>query len=239
MTVPMPCLGSEDTLAEQDGGRRKQWTRYPKTPTWRQTSTRNPWCRLPRLQPTLRQYREQIEHERYLPPALVEQLHAAGFYRMVIPRSLGGLQGRSSDLSARRGAAVRGAPARSDGTSATTASASLSRSELPDEGSVPRNLPAGARHRDRRHRRAGGRTGVPVEGGYRVSGHWTFGSASCQEAVWMLGSFQILDEGEPRRRPDGGSLYWRGVFPPRGREDRAGKLGRGRAARDRQLSTGR
>ena len=29
----------------------------------------------------------------------------------------------------------------------------------------------------------------------------------------MLGSFQILDGGEPRRRPDGGSLYWRGVFP--------------------------
>ena len=44
------------------------------------------------LQPTLRQYREQIEHEQCLPPALVEQLHAAGFYRMVIPRSLGGLQ---------------------------------------------------------------------------------------------------------------------------------------------------
>ena len=29
----------------------------------------------------------------------------------------------------------------------------------------------------------------------------------------MLGSFQILDGGEPRRRPDGGSMYWRGVFP--------------------------
>jgi alkylation response protein AidB-like acyl-CoA dehydrogenase len=29
----------------------------------------------------------------------------------------------------------------------------------------------------------------------------------------MLGSFQILDGGEPRRRPDGGLLYWRGVFP--------------------------
>jgi alkylation response protein AidB-like acyl-CoA dehydrogenase len=30
----------------------------------------------------------------------------------------------------------------------------------------------------------------------------------------MLGSFQILGpDGQPRRRPDGGSLYWRGVFP--------------------------
>lgn len=28
----------------------------------------------------------------------------------------------------------------------------------------------------------------------------------------MLGSFQILDHGVPRRSPDGGSVYWRGVF---------------------------
>jgi indole-3-acetate monooxygenase len=28
----------------------------------------------------------------------------------------------------------------------------------------------------------------------------------------MLGSFQVLDDGQPRRRPDGASLYWRGVF---------------------------
>ena len=29
----------------------------------------------------------------------------------------------------------------------------------------------------------------------------------------MLGSFQVIgDDGQPRRHPDGGSLYWRGVF---------------------------
>ena len=28
----------------------------------------------------------------------------------------------------------------------------------------------------------------------------------------MLGSFQILDGGEPRRSPDGASSYWRGIF---------------------------
>src|SRR4051794_23833942 len=40
----------------------------------------------------LRQYREQIEREQRFPPALVERMKAAGFYRMVIPRALGGLQ---------------------------------------------------------------------------------------------------------------------------------------------------
>jgi alkylation response protein AidB-like acyl-CoA dehydrogenase len=59
---------------------------------------------------------------------------------------------------------------------------------------------------------AGGGQAVPVEGGYRVSGRWRFGSG-CQESAWMLGSFQILDGGQLRRSPDGTSLYWRGVFP--------------------------
>lgn len=58
----------------------------------------------------------------------------------------------------------------------------------------------------------GGGQAEPVRGGYRVSGHWTFGSG-CRESVWMLGSFQILDNGEPRRDADGRPRYWRGVFP--------------------------
>jgi alkylation response protein AidB-like acyl-CoA dehydrogenase len=58
----------------------------------------------------------------------------------------------------------------------------------------------------------GGGQAVPVEGGYRINGHWTFGTG-CQESAWMLGSFQILDDGQPRRRADGAPLFWRGVFP--------------------------
>src|SRR5271156_4150112 len=44
------------------------------------------------LRPVVRTYHEEIEREQRLPRPLVEQLRAAGFYRMVIPRSLGGLQ---------------------------------------------------------------------------------------------------------------------------------------------------
>src|SRR5690349_3425853 len=44
------------------------------------------------LRPDIRRYHEQIEREQRLAPPLVEQLRAAGFYRMLIPRSLGGLQ---------------------------------------------------------------------------------------------------------------------------------------------------
>jgi hypothetical protein len=57
----------------------------------------------------------------------------------------------------------------------------------------------------------GGGRAVPVDGGYRVTGRWPFGTG-CQESSWMLGSFQILDGDQPRRSPDGASVHWRGVF---------------------------
>src|SRR5258705_481731 len=44
------------------------------------------------LRPVIRGYRDEIEREQRLPKALVEQFHAAGFYSLVIPRELGGLQ---------------------------------------------------------------------------------------------------------------------------------------------------
>ena len=60
------------------------------------------------LRPVLRTYKDEIEREQRLPRALVEQMHAAGFYRMVIPRSLGGLQVDPLTYTARRGTAGRG-----------------------------------------------------------------------------------------------------------------------------------
>jgi len=44
------------------------------------------------LKPTVRRYQDEIEREQRLSPELVEQMHAAGFYRLLLPRSLGGLQ---------------------------------------------------------------------------------------------------------------------------------------------------
>src|SRR6185312_9903675 len=44
------------------------------------------------LKPALRHYHDDIEREQRLSPELVEKMHAAGFYRLLLPRSLGGLQ---------------------------------------------------------------------------------------------------------------------------------------------------
>ena len=129
---------------------------------------------------------------------------------MVIPRSLGGLQ--VDPLTYLRVVELLAEGAGSVGWNVCQQQHRPTRhARLPDEG-VHEIYPPGHATVIAGTAVQGGGQAVPVEGGYRVSGHWTFGSG-CQEATWMLGSFQILDDGEPRRRPDGGSLYWRGVFP--------------------------
>jgi indole-3-acetate monooxygenase len=162
------------------------------------------------LLPVLRAQHETIEREQRLPRALVEQLREAGFYRMVIPRALGGLQ--VDPLTYLRVVEVLSEAAGSVGWNvANNSITQLVTLGLPEAG-VSEVYAQGADTIIAGTAVQGGGQAVPVEGGYRVNGHWTFGSG-CQESAWMLGSFQILDAGEPRRGPDGGSLYWRGVFP--------------------------
>ncbi len=162
------------------------------------------------LRPALRSYCQEIEREQRFPPALVEQLHAAGFYRMVIPRSLGGLE--VDPLTYLRVVELLAEGAGSVGWNlANNSIAQLVTLGLPEEG-VDELYGHGGDTVIAGTAVQGGGQAVPVAGGYRVSGRWQFGSG-CQQAAWMLGSFQILDDGQARRSPDGKPLYWRGVFP--------------------------
>jgi indole-3-acetate monooxygenase len=162
------------------------------------------------LRPVLRRYRDEIEREQRLPAALVEELREAGFYKMLIPRALGGLQ--LDPLTYLRVVELLAEGAGSVGWNLGNGGVGqLVTLGLPDEGvheiyaKRADTIIAGTAV-------PGGGKAMPVAGGYRVSGRWQFGSG-CQEASWMLGSFQVLgDDGQPRRHPEGGSLYWRGVF---------------------------
>ena len=162
------------------------------------------------LRPVIRSYHEEIERDQRLPKALVEQLHAAGFYRLLIPRELGGLQ--ADPLTYLRVVELLSEGAGSVGWNlANNSIGQLIALGLSDEG-VHEIYAHGADTVIAGTAVPGGGLAVPVAGGYRVSGRWSFGSG-CQESAWMLGSFQILDGGQPRRSPDGTSVYWRGVFP--------------------------
>src|SRR5437867_3993443 len=43
---------------------------------------------------------------------------------------------------------------------------------------------------------------IPVPGGFRLTGRWTFGSG-CHQADWLGGSSAVMVQGTPRLRPDG------------------------------------
>jgi alkylation response protein AidB-like acyl-CoA dehydrogenase len=161
------------------------------------------------LRSVIRGYREDIEGEQRLPKALVEQFHAAGFYNLVIPRELGGLQ--ADPLTYVRVVELVAEAAGAAGWNlANNTICQLISLGLPDEG-VHEIYADGADAVIAGTAVMGGGRAVPVDGGYRVTGRWPFGSG-CQEGSWMLGSFQILDGAEPRRSPDGSSVYWRGFF---------------------------
>ncbi len=161
------------------------------------------------LQAALRRYHEEIEREQRLPKPLVEELRAAGFYRMVIPRTLGGLE--ADPLTYLRVVELLAEGAGSVGWNlANNSVGQLVTLGLPDEG-VHEIYAHGADTIIAGTAVPGGGQAVPVAGGYRVSGRWSFGSG-CQESAWMLGSFQVIEDGQPRPHTNG-SLYWRGVFP--------------------------
>jgi alkylation response protein AidB-like acyl-CoA dehydrogenase len=161
------------------------------------------------LRSVIRAYHDELEREQRLPKALVEQFHAAGFYRLVRPRELGGLQ--ADPLTYLRTVELLSEASGSVGWNLCNNNiAQLVTLGLPDAGIREIYGPGGDVAVAGTAVQGGGRA-VPVDGGYRVTGRWPFGTG-CQESPWMLGSFQILDGDQLRLSPDGASVYWRGVF---------------------------
>src|SRR4029450_2348262 len=141
------------------------------------------------LMPVIRGYRAHTARQQRLPKALVERCHAAGFYRLVRPRELGGLQ--VDPLTYLRVVELLAEAAGSGGWNlCNNRIAQLVTLGLADEGvqelysQRPDTPIAGTAV-------MGGGRAVAVDGGYRVTGRWPFGTG-CQEASWMLLSFHNL-----------------------------------------------
>jgi len=151
-----------------------------------------------RLEPTLREYAPAAEAERRLAPEAMAAMVDAGVFRSLMPRAFGGME--LDPLSA---LAMFESIARIDSAAGWLAAnqsgiATLG-ALLPAEGSAemfadPRAVCAGAWFPP----------GVaePVQGGYRVSARWAFGSG-CHYATWLTGQALVHENGAPRLGPDG------------------------------------
>ncbi len=153
--------------------------------------------RIRRLAPQFEALGDEIERERRLPHPLLDALFEAGLFRLLLPRALGG-----AELDPVGFVRVIEAVARLDASTAwvlcQTAGCSMVAAYLPPDvareifADDPRGVLAWGPGPDAR--------AVAVEGGYRVTGTWSFASGG-RHATWLGGQCPILDaDGSPRLR---------------------------------------
>ncbi|WP_437941232.1 acyl-CoA dehydrogenase family protein [Sorangium sp. So ce341] len=151
------------------------------------------------LAPAIAARSADIEEARRLPADLLEQLKAAGCFRMFVPRSHGG-----HDVDLRTGMDVLETLARADGATAWTVMIGsesphlfvlLSRERFDAIYAGGPDVIIGGAFNAQGEAHA-------AEGGYRVTGRWSFASG-CEHSSWLFGNCVILDGGRPRMRPAG------------------------------------
>ncbi len=164
-----------------------------------------------RLAPQVAACAEEIERERRLPEALVGALCEAGLFRMLLPASVGGLE-----VAPRISAEAIEAIARAD------ASTAWCLNQANGCATIASYLePAAAREVFEEQRAvlawgppSEGRA-VAVEGGYRLSGKWSFASG-CRHATWLGPSCAVVEEdGSPRRLANGQQDFRTFLLPAR------------------------
>ncbi|MFM7737426.1 MAG: acyl-CoA dehydrogenase family protein [Alphaproteobacteria bacterium] len=141
------------------------------------------------------------ESARRLDPGLASEMATAGLFRMLVPRDLGGLETDPATMVDALAEVARGDGAAGWCAMIASTTAVLS-AWLPDDEARaifgdPSSVTGGVFHPRGR--------AVACDGGFRVSGRWTFGSG-CQHSTWLLGGALVFDSPEatrPRLRPDG------------------------------------
>jgi indole-3-acetate monooxygenase len=145
------------------------------------------------LIPSITVRAEEFERARRLPPDLVDELLAAGCFRMLVPRSHGG-----PELDPPAQMQVLEELARADASVAWNVmigSVGPALFRMLPRASFDALYAAGP---DVIVAAVSNPTGIatPVEGGYRVTGQWAFASG-CQHAEWFIGHCVVDDGREP------------------------------------------
>jgi indole-3-acetate monooxygenase len=163
------------------------------------TASANPLERARELAPTIAAAADQIERERRLPAPLVQALHDGGFFRLLLPRALGGAEldpatfvGITETL-AKADASTAWVVCQTTGCSMVSAylAPEVAREIFGNGGVLAWGPPESAR-------------AVAVDGGYRVTGRFNFASGS-RHASWLGAHAPVVGaDGTPLRRESGG-----------------------------------
>lgn len=150
------------------------------------------------LLPAIRARREEVEQARRMPPDLMERLRKSGMFRLTVPRAIGGEEAAPLDIMR----AIE-TVATSDGSAGWCAMVALG-----NNVAAGYMCESGAKEvfGDPTAPTAGiaAPTGkaVPVDGGVRVSGRWSFASgiAHCE---WVWAGCLVTENGAPQMTPTG------------------------------------
>ncbi len=174
------------------------------------TSSREIYDSLRSLEPQIRAAADEIEMSRRVPRALVDKMQRAGLFSMLLPRDLGGREVdplamfRVIEEASRIDGSAGWIVAIGSGTPGfmvpflDTETAHAIFLENPAAISGGTFAPRGK--------------AIPVDGGFRVSGHWPFASG-IEHCDWLIGGCFVFDGDRPVTGKDGAPLVHIAVFP--------------------------
>jgi alkylation response protein AidB-like acyl-CoA dehydrogenase len=164
------------------------------------------------LIPLLDRAGDRIERERRIPEDVLDALHDARLFRLLIPRSCDGEEVEPATLFevveslAQGDASVAWCAGQASGVSMAAAyvKPEVARAVFDDRRAVAASGPNNPKA-----------TAAVCEGGYRVSGEWSFASG-CRHATWLCGHATLCErDGSPRLGPDGKPLELLTVIFPK------------------------
>jgi alkylation response protein AidB-like acyl-CoA dehydrogenase len=161
------------------------------------------------LAPLVGTLRDRFDQDRCLPVTLVDAMHAAGLFRMWVPRALGG-----AELDPLNFLTVIEELSRLDGSLGWCAVIPAGYARL--SGALEEDAAREIFLNSRRGVLVGtlNPTGkaIMAPGGYQVSGRWSYGSFIAY-GDWILGNCITEDASGPRREADGGREFRLCLFP--------------------------
>jgi len=164
------------------------------------------------LAPLIEGAADRIEADREIPAPVLDALHDARLFRILLPRSCGGEEVEPAtfflvmEQIAMADASV--AWCMSQGSGVSMAAAYL-------DPKVAHELFGGARAVVATGAPSAGAKAIAVDGGYRVTGHWMFASGS-KHSHWLGGHSTLCEaDGKPRLGPDGRPLEQRTMLFPK------------------------